>query len=172
MRITFLSCSLVSAGLLCLTVDPAVAQVRGSMIPPETLEVSLQRSDRMFDRLDADRDGAITQAEIAAMGQRAQGQGVQGQGGQGPGPGPGRGGGRGAGMMGQMFATADADGDSRITREEMRMSATARFREQDRNGDGLVSADERPAFPGRAGPGFGPPPSTDQMLLMGDMSGD
>ena len=167
MRITFLSCSLVSAGLLCLAVDPAVAQVRGRMIPPETLEVSLQRSDRMFDRLDADRDGAITQAEIAAMGQRA-----QGQGGQGPGPGPGRGGGRGAGMMGQMFATADADGDSRITREEMRTSATARFREQDRNGDGLVSADERPAFPGRPDGGFGPPPSGDQLQPMGDVSGD
>lgn len=166
MRITCLSCSLVSAGLLCLAVEPALAQVRGSMIPPETLEVSLQRSDRMFDRMDTDRDGAITEAEITAMGQRA-----RGEGGQGPGA-PGRGGGRGAGMMAQMLATADTDGDSRITREEMRTSATTRFREQDRNGDGLVSADERPAFPGRPGPGFGAQPSMDPMPPIGDMSGD
>ncbi|MBB5745559.1 EF-hand domain-containing protein [Brevundimonas variabilis] len=163
--------ALIGLGLLGVGVGAAAAQVRGSMIPPETLEVSLQRSDRMFDRLDADRDGAITEPEIAAMGQRAQGQGRPGQGGQGPG-GPGQGGGRGAGPMGQMFASADSDGDRRITREEMRVSATARFREQDRNGDGLVSSDERPSFPGRPGGGFGSPPSGDQMPPMGDPSGD
>ena len=151
---------------LAIAAGPALAQVRGSLIPPETLEVTLQRSDRMFERLDVDRDGSITQAEISAMGQRIPGQGGQQAGGAG------RGGGRGAGMMLQMFATADSDGDSQISREEMRASATERFREQDRNSDGVVSADERPAFPGRPGAGFGPPPSGDEMPPMGDMSGD
>lgn len=160
MRNNVISCTLIGIGLLGCGIGPAIAQVRGSMIPPETLEVTLQRSDRMFDRLDVDRDGAITEAEISAMGQRPPGQGGQ------------RGGGRGAGMMAQLFATADTDGDSRITREEMRAAATERFREQDKNGDGLVSAEERPAFPGRPGAGFGPPPSGDQMPPLGDMSGD
>ncbi len=163
MRHKIIPCTLVGIGLTVCGVGAATAQVRGSMIPPETLEVSLQRSDRMFDRIDADGDGAITEAEIVAMGQQAQGQG---------GGAAGRGGGRGAGMMARMFATADIDGDTRITRDEMRTSATARFREQDRNGDGLVSADERPAFSGRPGGGLGPPLSGDQMPPMGDPSGD
>jgi len=159
MRNKIIPCTLIAIGVTACGIDSAAAQVRGSMIPPETLEVSLQRSDRMFDRMDANADGALTEDEIAAMGQRAQGQGGQG-------------GGRGAGMMARMFATADMDGDARITRDEMRTSATARFREQDRNGDGVVSADERPAFPGRPGGGLIPPSAGDQMPPMGDMSGD
>ena len=166
MRHKNIPCTLIVIGVTACGIGPAAAQVRGSMIPPETLEVSLQRSDRMFDRMDANADGALTEAEIAAMGQRAEGQGSQGGGAAG------QRGGRGAGMMARMFATADMDGDARITRDEMRTSATARFREQDRNGDGVVSADERPAFPGRPGGGLIPPSAGDQMPPMGDMSGD
>ncbi|PZO03117.1 MAG: hypothetical protein DCF28_07840 [Alphaproteobacteria bacterium] len=166
MRNKIIPCTLIVIVVTACGIGPAAAQVRGSMIPPETLEVSLQRSDRMFDRMDADADGALTEAEIAAMGQRARGQG-------GPGGGAAlQGGGRGAGMMARMFATADMDGDTRITRDEMRTSATARFREQDRNGDGLVSADERPAFSRPPGGGFGSPSSGDQMPPIGDPSGD
>lgn len=166
MHSKFIFLAVVGSGFLAFAAGSAAAQVRGSMIPPETLEVSLQRSDRMFERLDADRDGAITSVEIASVAQRG-----PGQGGQGPG-GPGRRGGRGPGMMGQMFTAADADGDGRITREELRVSARARFCEQDVNGDGLISVDERPAFPGRPGPAFGPPPSEDLMPSTGEMSGD
>lgn len=153
--------SLLGVALLASVPEPGVAQVRGSMIPPETLEVSLQRSDRMFDRLDRDGDGAITGAEIAVMAERGRGQG-----------GPGQGGGRGAGMMAQIFVSADADADGRITRDEMRASATVRFREQDRNGDGVVTSEERPAFPGRPGAGFGVPRNEDQMPPTADPSGD
>lgn len=162
MRNTFVRCTLIGAGLLGLGFDTAFAQVRGSMIPSETLEVALQRTDRMFDRLDSDRDGIVTEADVAAMAQRAQGQDRQRAGAQG----------RGAGMMLLLFANADTNGDARITREEMRTSATTRFHDQDRNGDGVVSADERPAFPGRPGAGFGPPQTEIQMPPMGDPSGD
>lgn len=137
----------------------ASAQVRGSMIPPETLETALQRADRMFARLDTDADGGITHTEVAAMMNRMRAQAAQG-----------RGGGQGA-MVGQLFDTADKDGDHRITREEMRVDATERFRTQDRDGDGVLSESERPSMSVRPGSLF-PSPSQDQMPPMGEPSGD
>jgi Ca2+-binding EF-hand superfamily protein len=49
-----------------------------------------------------------------------------------------------AGMMraDEQFAAADADGDGRITTEEMAAHRAARFAEMDANGDGQVSRDE------------------------------
>ncbi len=152
-------CSLIGAAVLGSVPALALAQVRGSMIPPETLETALQRSDRMFERLDTDSDGGITHTEVAAMMNRMRAQAAQG-----------RGGGQGA-MVGQLFDTADKDADHRITREEMRTNATERFKAQDRDGDGVLSDSERPSFPGRPGGGFIPPQTQDQMPPMGDPSG-
>lgn len=129
----------------------ASAQSR-SMIPPETLEVSLRRQDAMFDRLDLNRDNVITSVEIeaAAAAMRASmGAGPAAGGAQG---GPG---GPGGGMMARMFSQADKDGDGQISRAEMRAEATRRFAEMDRNGDGVLSADERPQGFGMRGPAAG-----------------
>jgi len=152
-------CCMIGAVLWGLPTAFASAQVRGSMIPPETLETALQRADRMFARLDTDADGGITHTEVAAMMNRMRAQAAQG-----------RGGGQGA-MVGQLFDTADKDGDHRITREEMRADATERFRAQDRDADGVLSESERPNVSVRPGRLF-PAPSQDQMPPMDDPSGD
>ena len=66
-------------------------------------------------------------------------------------------------VMVRQFQANDADGDARITVEEF----TARFddlvRDRDRNGDGVLTADElRPHGPYRGpGPGPGPGPGDD-----------
>jgi len=126
----------------------ASAQSR-SMIPPETLEVALRRQDAMFDRLDLNRDNVITSVEIeaAAAAMRAS---------MGAGPATGGGqGGPGGGMMARMFSQADTDGDGQISRAEMRAETTRRFHEMDKNGDGVLSADERPQGFGMRGPAAG-----------------
>ncbi len=42
----------------------------------------------------------------------------------------------------EMFAAADADGDGKITEDEMKAAAEKRFADADTNGDGMLSADE------------------------------
>ncbi len=155
--------SLIATAVLGSLPGLALAQVRGSMIPPETLETALQRSDRMFERLDTDADGGITHTEVAAMMNRMQAQAAQARGGGGSGG--------GGAMVGQLFDTADKDADHRITRQEMRTNATERFRAQDRDGDGVLSDSERPGFPGRPGGGFIPPQTQDPFPPQGDLSG-
>jgi hypothetical protein len=67
--------------------------------------------------------------------------------GQGPGPGPG-GPGRGAPgfAMGEAFARADANNDSRVSRDEGWAWLTARFTEIDTNRDGGVTVEEFRAY--------------------------
>ena len=100
---------------------------------PMTLADMQARALRGFERQDANGDGVVTADELSNEGE-------------------GRGGGR-------MLERADADGDGRITRAEAEAAAAERFRAMDRNGDGVVSEDERPSF-GPGGPGGrrdGPP---------------
>lgn len=158
----------------------ASAQSR-SLIPDETLEVALQRQDAMFTRMDLNRDGAITSAEIQASlaqmrNQPRQGGGAPGAGGGmmfmfgGP-PGGSSGGGQGerpgqpapdggprtppdpAQIAERMIQSMDTDGDGQISRAEMRASATQNFQRMDKNGDGVLTEDERPRmrFPGAPG---------------------
>lgn len=88
-----------------------------------TLSDMQARSDRRFNRMDANGDGVITADEM---------------------DGDGDGGGRG----GRMLERADANNDGRITRAEMQAASQAMFRMMDANGDGTVSEDERPQFGG------------------------
>ena len=91
----------------------------GGMRPPEreTLAQTQARTAQMFDRVDANHDGVIDAGELA----QARG--------------------------GRMLARLDGDGDGRITREEMTAGVEAAFKAMDRNGDGVVTADERPQRP-------------------------
>lgn len=100
----------------------------------------VERRGKIFDRLDADRNGQISRAEFeAAAGQRAEG-------------------GRGqmmrkrmmmrhamrARMMGgAMFARADANKDGRVTLPEVLNPTLERFDRADANRDGTVTPEER-----------------------------
>jgi hypothetical protein len=95
----------------------------GGMRPPEreTLADMKARMVEMFDRIDANKDGAINASEMAGS--------------------PG----------GRMLSRADADGNGLITKAEMEGGADAMFKAMDKNGDGVVTADERPQPPRRPG---------------------
>lgn len=68
-----------------------------------------------FARLDADKNGKLSEAEISA--------------------GPG----------GRMLGRADTDGDGSVSADEMKTAATARFDRLDTNKDGKIDAAEREA---------------------------
>lgn len=97
--------------------EPGRPRGRG-MEGPMTLAEMQARSDRRFDRMDANGDGVITPDEM------------------------GDGEGRGA----RMLERADANNDGRITRAEMQAGTQAMFRRMDSNGDGTVTEEERPQF--------------------------
>ncbi len=91
----------------------------GQMRPPEreNLAQMQARMIQMFNRLDANDDGVVDASELA----NARG--------------------------GRMLARFDADADGRITREEFDVGLAAAFKAMDKNGDGVVTADERPQRP-------------------------
>lgn len=97
---------------------PRGGQMEG-MRPPEreSLAQMQARMTQMFDRLDANHDDVVDAAELA----NARG--------------------------GRMLALMDADGDGRVTREEFTVGLDAQFKALDKNGDGVVTADERPQRP-------------------------
>lgn len=97
--------------------DPNRPMARG-FDGPMTLADMQARSDRRFDRTDANGDGVITSDEM----------------------------GDGEGRGSRMLERADANNDGRITRAEMQAGTAAMFRMMDSNGDGKVTEEERPQF--------------------------
>ena len=91
----------------------------GQIRPPEreNLAQMQARMTQMFNRLDANEDGVVDASELA----NARG--------------------------GRVLARFDADADGRITREEFDVGLAAAFKAMDKNGDGVVTADERPQRP-------------------------
>ena len=98
-----------------------------------------------FATMDADRDGTVTMAEALAArpGRRPDAPPPP----AGAPPRPDR-----AERIGMMFRGLDANQDGRVTLEEVRPAAEARFRALDANGDRVVTADELPRHRHR-GPG-------------------
>jgi hypothetical protein len=126
--------SLFIAALAIAAAGPALAQsdfpepsapemsgrpMGGQVRPPEreNLAQMQARMTQMFSRLDANEDGVVDASELA----NARG--------------------------GRMLARFDADADGRITREEFDVGLAAAFKAMDKNGDGVVTADERPQRP-------------------------
>ena len=91
---------------------------RDDMDGPATLADMQARSDRRFDRMDANDDGVVAADEM------------------------GDGEGRGA----RMLERADINDDGRVTRAEMQAATAARFRQMDLNGDGKITEAERPQY--------------------------
>lgn len=119
---------------------------------PMNLEAMTARQDMMFGRMDTNQDGFLTGDELAALSQGPMGQ-------------------AGGARMRAQIARADANGDSRISREEMRAAAAVMFARMDANHDGVISEDERPQMGQGQGQGRMsiPMPSGDQgMPPMGD----
>lgn len=95
---------------------------------PRTLAEIQIRNARIFARLDANADGAVTDEELATLSSGPMGN-------------------RGGGRLREMLSRADTDRNSRITLEELRTGAAARFARMDADGDGVLSDAERPERP-------------------------
>ncbi|MGF1651216.1 MAG: EF-hand domain-containing protein [Hyphomicrobiaceae bacterium] len=98
-----------------------------------------QAAQERFRQLDLDRDGVITEADMPP---NLRGLGLL----SGDGAAGGRRGQRGAGAMWARVASADADGDGRVTESEFLAASEQRFARFDRNGDGVVDQADREAL--------------------------
>jgi Ca2+-binding EF-hand superfamily protein len=117
---------LLIAALPLLIVAPAFAQdAPRSMPASQTKEEAEQRAQMVFDQLDANHDGAITQDEIAAFTKM-----------MGDNP-------RIVGRVTSMFTEADANHDGKLTAAEAKARADAAFDAADTNHDGVLSPEER-----------------------------
>lgn len=98
----------------------------------------------MFETIDANHDGVLTQEELGAfrdhmreqrnIGDTARGQRPRGGRGMGLGIGPG------------MFEQADADHDGKLSQQELTAASLARFDAADANHNGTVTPEERQAM--------------------------
>jgi len=107
-------------------------------------------AETRFATADADRDGSLTQAEMAAM---------MAEGRRGPGrdrPEQARAGGPDGDFSAVMFRVIDVNRDQKVTLDELRPAVEARFRSLDANLDNAVTKDEIPAGHHGRGPGGAP----------------
>ena len=120
---------------------PGVQAPGGGLGPPRVLAEAPAWADRLFGRLDANQDAAVTGDELAVLSS---------------GPAAAMGGGR----LRRMIAQSDASNDGRISREELIAGTERMFRRMDADGDGVLSDGEmpRPAAPRRPPPLPAPEP--------------
>jgi len=103
----------------------------GKVSRDESSKAAVERANRRFDQLDADKDGFITQAEIDAARDKMRSE-VRGEMSR-----------RGA----ENWKAADKDGDGAISRSEAEAGMPMLFRrfdQLDANKDGKISRDEMP----------------------------
>lgn len=110
----------------------------GGMGLPATADQVEAWAGRLFARLDANQDGAVTGDELAVLANPT----VSAMGGS---------------RLRAMIVQSDADRNSRISAEEMSAGAQRMFSRMDRDGDGRLSEDERPQRPARPAPVVIPP---------------
>jgi len=118
---------LLLAALPLLIATPVFAQGQGNMPASQTKEEAEQRAQMVFEQLDTNHDGSITQDEIAAFTKT-----------MGDNP-------RIVGRVTSMFAEADANHDGKLTAAEAKARADAAFDAADTNHDGILSPEERQA---------------------------
>ena len=127
--------------LFCITLGAmilpgaALAQGGGMMRKDQTRAEAQQRTDMLFQMLDANHDGAVTRAEADQA--LAQFQASGGDNG-------GHRGGRLKAMIDQAFATSQS-----LTLQQFEAQSLARFDAADANHDGILSAAERQAARGQ-----------------------
>ena len=115
-----------------LIVTPAFAQdaggqPRGNWNAAQTRDEAEQRAQMVFEQLDANHDGFVTQDEIDAFIKM-----------MGDNP-------RMTGRVTRMFAEADANHDGKVSPAEAKARADAAFDAADANHDGTLSPEERQA---------------------------
>jgi Ca2+-binding EF-hand superfamily protein len=114
----------------------------------------LAPTERIFDRADANGDGALDKAEVEQMAERTQprGRGARGQGR----PGFGGFGGRGGGNFGARIMARDANDDGKVTKDELPQQMQRLFERLDANGDGAIDKAEAEGAAEQFGRGAGP----------------
>ena len=122
---------LLVAALPLLIVTPALAQEaetpRASGMAAQTKEEAEQRAQMVFEQLDANHDGVVTQDEVDAFTKL-----------MGSNP-------RMAARVTKLFADADANHDGKVSAAEAKARADAAFDTADANHDGILSPEERQA---------------------------
>jgi len=118
---------LLIAALPLLIATPAVAQAPGNMPAAQTRAEAEERAQMIFDQLDTNHDGAITQDEVAAFTKMT---------GDNP---------RIVGRVTKLFADADTNHDGKLTAAEAKAHADAAFDAADTDHDGVLSPEERQA---------------------------
>jgi hypothetical protein len=151
-------------GALCLLSLPAQAQTPpgpgggqggqgGGMGPPRALADIPAWAERLFGRLDANQDAAVTGDELAVLSS-------------------GRAAAMGGGRLRRMIAQSDASNDGRIAREELAAGAQRMFTRMDADGDGVLSEAELPRPPAPQGPPSVPMPEPEPMQMPEMPGGD
>ncbi|MBB4082707.1 EF-hand domain-containing protein [Brevundimonas lenta] len=140
--------SALSGAALAQTPPPGAApqQQRGGMGLPRTSDEVQPWADRLFGRLDANQDGAITGDELAFL---SQGEVAS----------------RGGSRIRAMVSQSDSSRDARVSQEELSAGAARTFARMDVNGDGRLSDDELPQAPRPAQVQMPPMPSADPMPM-------
>jgi Ca2+-binding EF-hand superfamily protein len=122
---------LLIAALPLLIVTPALAREaqapQGNTFAAQTREEAEQRAQMVFEQLDANHDGFVTQDEVDAFTKLM---------GNNP---------RLAARVAKLFAEADANHDGKISAAEAKARADAAFDAADTNHDGILSPEERQA---------------------------
>jgi Ca2+-binding EF-hand superfamily protein len=125
---------LLVAALPMLIVTPALAQDGGgsgrNWNASQTKEQAEQHAAMLFEQLDANHDGFITQSEIDAFIKM-----------MGDNP-------RMTGRVTKMFTEADLNHDGKVSAAEAKAHADAVFDAADTNHDGVLTAEERQAARG------------------------